>query len=265
MVSSVQFHRSGPVLLGLWCLLSAVTVTAEGPTRLFVAELVRVPPSTAHTAPQNSASLPPTDATSVTPAGGPHDSPRNLNHAVWTRSKDQSKTARPPIRLVQGYSRYPFGAAGSHGRYPAGTPYYQYGPSNRPGAIYVPRQYGAALSSTPVTPTDPLGTGSPITGAGGLGGWPVTSPNGHVVGPSPLGFPSFGPTHVLPFGYGWSGIGWGANPPVLQGWGGYGPWGAGYGPVAYGPVGYGPVGYGGYGPYVNWSPIAVPYYYQYAW
>ena len=244
MGSSVRLHRSGPFLLGLWCACTAVQVSAESPAQVPGAELVRVP----HQQP-------------VVPTGGPHDSPRNLNHAVWTRSKEQTKSARPPIHLVQGYSRYPFGAAGSHGRYPAGTPYYQYGPSNRPGAMYVPRQYGAALSSPAVTPADPLGTGSPITGAGGLGGWPVTSPYGHVVGPSPLGFSSFGPTHVLPVGYGWNGIGWGAYPPVLQGWGGYGPWG--YGPAGYGPAGFG--GYGAYGPYVNWTPIAVPYYYQYSW
>lgn len=219
-------------------------------------------------------------ATHGVPAGAPGDSPKNINHAVWTHAKSEATAvdSRPPIHLlggtrdavierphgvverpqtnavrvqpVGGYSRYPFGYLGAPGRYPAGTPYYTYGPPARLVAP-VPRQYGAAIGSNAVVPSDPNGLGAPTDGTGVVS--PLAGPVGVAVGASPLGFPAYGPMHVLPFGYGWNGYGWG----------GYGAYpGALYGMPAYGAAGY--AGWN-YGPWINTAPIGVPYYYQYSW
>jgi hypothetical protein len=217
-------------------------------------------------------------AAEVTPAGAPGDSPRNVNHAVWTHTKGETPTdTRPPIHLlgetrdagstrpgngsvpvqpVGGFSHYPFGYYGSHGRYPGGAAYYSYGSPARPYPSvprpYVPRQYGSAIRSNAVVPEDPNGLGERAEELTGTP-HPLAGPYGVTVGGSPVGYPGYGPLHVLPFGYGWNGYGWG----------GYGAYlGTPYGFPAYGAAGY---ARWNYGPWMNTAPIGVPYYYQYAW
>lgn len=212
-------------------------------------------------------------AAAVIPAGAPGDSPRNLNHAVWTHTKGESTAqSRPPVHLlggsrpastnqpsgsnvpvqpVGGFTHYPFGYYGAHGRYPAGATYYSYGPAARPYPS-VPRQYSAAIRSNPVVPEDPNGLGDRAAEFSGSP-HPLAGPYGVTVGGSPVGYPGYGPHHVLPFGYGWNGYGWGGYSPYL---------GMPHGFPAYGAAGY---ARWNYGPAFNPTPIGVPYYYQYAW
>jgi hypothetical protein len=152
----------------------------------------------------------------VVPANEPRAHLHNLSNAVWTKALEAENPTRPPIRLISGDKRYPFGqygangrypfgmqyySYGSNGRYPFGVPYYSYGPTNSP------RSYGQYPVPRPAPP-------------------PATLPA------IPWGIGGYEPGY---WGYGWNGYGYGGYAPATWSYGGWGapvPPGWGYVPVA---------------------------------
>lgn len=153
----------------------------------------------------------------VVPANEPRAHLNNLSNALWTKTLESETPTRPPIRLISGYTRYPFGQYGAHGRYPFGTQYYYYGPTlsyRSYGQYPVPRTAAPPVASLPVLPWG--------IGGYGPGYWP--------------GYWGYGWN-----GYGWNGYGYGGYGPVTWSYGGWGaPVPAGWGPVPVAPT-WGPV------------------------